>query len=105
MGTTAKTRNTVRLRSASLQSFNHDGLELARRRTHRRAFPLRQLALFGLAILAFKIFLYLDMGGAAYGAKVAELRAGEGIERLAGQAMALDPASKWLVTQLQFAWF
>ena len=88
---------------ASLQSFNHDGLELARRkREKRREFPVRQVFLFVLAIVSFKIFLFLDMGGGAYGAKMEDLANGSTMERLASKAMTLDPVSKWLVDGIRF---
>ena len=50
----------------TVETFNLDGLELARVKPKRREFPLRHVFFFVLAIMSFKIFLYLDMGGAAY---------------------------------------
>ena len=86
----------------SLESFNHDGLEIARRKTKRRELPIRQIFLFLVAVLSFKIFLFLDMGGAAYGAKIEELSQGAAWERLAARAMVLDPASKWLIDGVRY---
>lgn len=86
----------------SLESFNHDGVEIARRRTQRRQLPLRQIALFLVAVLSFKIFLFLDMGGSAYGAKIEDLSQGAAWERLAARAMVLDPVSKWLIDGMRF---
>jgi hypothetical protein len=80
-----------------LESFGHDGLEIARLRRHRRSLPVRQILLFLLAVISFKVFLFLNLGGAAYGAKVTELSEGILIERVAGYGMALDPVSKYLV--------
>jgi hypothetical protein len=63
--------------------------------------PVRQILLFLVAIIAFKVVLFLDMGGAAYGAKAAELKAGTTIEQWAGWAMQLDPASQFIVEQIR----
>lgn len=86
-----------RNRGRSVEGFNHDGLELARRRRIRRALPIRQILLFLLAVVSFKVFLFLNLGGATYGAKMAELAEGALIERVAARAMAMDPVSNYLV--------
>ena len=52
--------------------------------------------------LSDKIFLFLDMGPAAYGQKVADLSNGTLIERVASRAMILDPVSQWLVDGLRY---
>ena len=89
-------------RFVSLESFNHDGIEIVRRRSRRRALPLRQLCYFLLVVLSFKIFLFLNMGAAAYGAKIEEMSQGAGFERLAARAMVLDPVSQWFVDGVRF---
>lgn len=86
----------------SVESFNHDGVELARLRRHRRQLPWRQIWQFALAVLSFKIFLFFQMGAAAYGAKIAHLSEGGLIERIAAKAMILDPASMWLIDLIRF---
>lgn len=88
----------------SLETFNHDGLVLARvRRTRRRSAPgLRPLMLFALAVFAFKIFLFMHLGEVAYTQKMLELSEGGQIEHLAGRAMQLDPVSTWIVDGLRF---
>lgn len=107
MATTAKPQDRYSIQPAgagrgSLESFNLDGVEIARRKTRRREFPLRQVIFFLVAVLAFKVFLYFDMGGSAYGAKMAELAEGSTLERMASYAMVMDPASQWLVDGIQF---
>lgn len=89
-------------RHLALESFSHDGVEIARRKPKRREWPIRQLFLFLVAVLSFKIFLFFDMGAAAYGAKINELSQGAVWEQVAARAMVLDPASKWLVDGLRF---
>ena len=88
--------------NGSVRSFNHDGVEIARRRRKRREFPLRQVLLFALAVVSFKIFLFLDMGAAAYGQKILDLGEGALLERLAARAMVLDPVSQWVVDGLRY---
>lgn len=73
----------------------------ARRRNQRRL-PLRQICLFVLAVLSFKVFLVFELGGAAYGAKMAALAEGNMLERFAGRAMALDPVSEWIVEGVRY---
>ena len=107
MATTAKQQDRYSIRPAgtgrgSLESFNLDGVEIARRKTRRREFPLRYVFFFLVAVMAFKVFLYFDMGGSAYGAKMEELFEGTAIEQMASYAMVLDPVSKWLVDGVQF---
>lgn len=87
--------------SRSIESFNHDGMEIARRRTHRRVLPVRPFLLFALAVFAFKIFLVLQMGQASYGAKMAVLAEGTTMEQVAAKVMALDPVSQWIVDEIR----
>ncbi len=90
------------MKTASLESFNHDGLEIARRKSKRREWPIREIALFALAVVSFKIFLFFEMGAAAYGAKIAEFGAGGPVEQALGWAMTLDPVSTWIVDGIRF---
>jgi hypothetical protein len=88
----------------SLESFRHDGLQLARRRRHRRTLPLRHIALFLLACAAFRVFLCLELGAVGYESKRLELASGNPLDRVAAAAMALDPVSEWAVQSLRHAW-
>lgn len=90
-------------RLRAIESFNHDGVLIARRRKHRRSLPMREILLFLVAVVAFKVVLVFDMGAAGYGAKVAELSGGTTIEQWAGWAMRLDPVSQYIVDQVRFA--
>lgn len=86
----------------SVESFRHDGMELARRRPHRRTLPIRQLLQFALAVMAFKVFLFLQIGAVAYTAKMTELAQGNQVERIAAKVMILDPLSQWVVDIVRF---
>jgi hypothetical protein len=85
-----------------LESFNHDGVELARRRASQRGLPWRQFLYFAVAVLSFKVFLFFQMGAASYGAKAEELIAAGGAERFAGYVMQMDPVTEWVVDRLRF---
>ena len=81
------------------------GLLNALRRQGRRRIPVRHIMLFLLAIVSFKVFLFFDLGGAAYGAKIEALSKGTTLEQIAARAMVLDPVSEWLVNGIRFgAW-
>lgn len=89
----------------SLESFNHDGFEIARRRPSRRGFPWQQVLYFAVAVVAFKIFLFFEMGGGAYGAKIEALKDGTTLEQVAAVAMTLDPVSQYVVDAIRFGRF
>lgn len=89
-------------RFKTLESFNHDGFEVARRKPAPRGFPFRQVVYFVVAVVAFKVFLFFEMGAGAYGAKVQELQAGTTMEQIASVAMTLDPMSQWVVDVIRF---
>ena len=83
-------------------AMNQSGVVNEARRQARRRLPVREILLFGLAVFSFKIFLFFDLGGAAYGAKADVLAQGNTLERIASHAMALDPISKWVVNGVRF---
>ena len=100
---TKKMRSSPTRETRSIGSFNHDGLELARRRKHRRGLPLGHIALFALAVVAFKIFLVVQLGSATYGARMTALAEGGMLERVAAKVMILDPVSQWIVDEIRYA--
>lgn len=87
----------------SIQGFNHDGIELARRKSHRRGFPLAKFLQFALAIFAIKIFLFMQIGAVAYNTKMHELAEGNLLERVASKAMLIDPISYQIIDLIRFA--
>jgi len=92
----------ARGRAVSLESFNHDGLEIARRRKTQRALPVRQIFHFLVLVTSFKVFLFFGMGASTYGAKIEELSQGSAWEKIASKAMILDPVSQWFVDGVRF---
>lgn len=85
----------------SLESFNHDGYQVARRRMRGGGIAWTHIAYLILAVISFKVFLHFEMGAAAYAAKVTELLAAEDWQRFAGMAMQLDPVTQWVIEQVQ----
>ncbi len=79
-----------------VEGFNLDGMEIARIRKKRRWVPWRQVYLFVLAVLAFKILLYFNIGPGAYGGMVDEMLQGSTLERMGGILLTLDPISEAL---------
>ena len=93
----------IRYHGPLLESFNHDGVQIARQRARRRrTLPLRQVGFLLLAFLAFKVFLYLDLGPVAYAGKIEDLGQGSRWEQVAARAMALDPVSEWILHGIKF---
>jgi len=82
-------------RSASVLSFNHDGLEIARVRTRqRRWLPLWHIMVFVYLILLIRLIALADIGPAGYGNRMSEMRNGNILERSAARIMAMDPVSR-----------
>ena len=81
-------------RPVVIESFNHDGLAIAKRKTHARGLPMRHLALFLIAAMSLRMVTYSDLGPAGYAARMSALLEGGTIERMAGRAMALDTVSE-----------
>lgn len=90
----------------SLETFNHDGIELARvSKRKRRQIPIRHFLFFVLAVMSFKVFLYFEIGQVAYTQKMESLAAGTQIEQAASWAMQMDPVSTWIINGIRFgAW-
>lgn len=90
-------------RFRDLESFNQDGLIIARFKGRRVwQLPLRQLLYFMIAVFSFKIFLFFEMGAVAYAQKIEDLSKGIIVERIAAKAMVLDPMSKWVIDGIRF---
>lgn len=81
----------------SLECFNLDGGETEGQRDAHRALPWKQVVCFVLAVVSFKVFLFVQMGAEAYTSKVDELTQSSGLERIAGYAMQMDPATLWAI--------
>lgn len=72
------------------------------RRGARREFPIRHVGVFILMFVMLKIVMLLNLGSAAYGAKLAVLSEGTMVERIAANAMAVDPLTSWVVQGVRY---
>ncbi len=97
LGTNPSSRQNEFRSTFVVEGFNLDGVEIARIRRKRRWVPWRQVYLFVLAVLAFKIALYFNLGPGAYGGMIDEMLQGNTLERMGGILLTLDPISEALV--------
>lgn len=89
-------------RSASVLSFNHDGLEIARVRYRRRRWlPIWHIMVFTYLVLLIRLIAVADIGPAGYGVRMSEMHNGNQLERLAASIMDLDPVSRQMAMKLR----
>ena len=94
-------RRHRKMATGYVTSVNHDGLIIARPRRHAPRFPWKGMTLTIVLLLLFKGFLYLNLGGITYDARVEKLKEGTVIEQAGAFAMQADPATVWVAAQLQ----
>ncbi len=83
----------------TVASFNHDGLEIARVRSHRRWMPVWHFIFVVYMVLLIRLVVMIDIGPAAYANRIDQLESGTQIERLAARVMYLDPVSVEIANQ------
>ena len=88
-------------RTATVVSFNHDGLEIARVKTGRRWLPYGHLAIFLYLALLIRLVTVADIGPASYAARMERLEDGGFLERLSARVMYMDPWSRSLATDIR----
>ena len=88
-------------RSASVLSFNHDGLEVARAKKSGRWLPVWHIIFFIYIGLLMRLVSMAEVGPAAYGNRMAELEKGNVIERMTAQIMYMDPVSRSIATNIR----
>ncbi len=95
-------REHRKLSRGYVTTVNHDGLVIARpRRGNGATVLLRGLLLGMLTFVGLKAFLYVQLGPEAYAARTALLEGGSQVEAVGAWAMAMDPATLWVATQVQ----
>jgi len=90
-------------RSATVMSFNHDGLELARVKNERRWLPIWHIAVFIYLAMLIRLIAMADVGPAAYGSRLDKMSEGTMIERVAARVMAMDPVSQSIANSVRSA--
>jgi len=88
-------------RSASVVSFNHDGLEIARVRNERRWLPLWHIAVFIYLALLIRLVTIAEIGPAAYANRMENMNNGSMLERAAASIMYMDPVSRNIAVGLR----
>jgi hypothetical protein len=72
------------------------------RQTARRPIPVfRPLLVVALCVIGLKSIIHYNIGDETYRARVVELQAGEGFDRLGGYVMAVDPLTLWVSAQIE----
>ncbi len=94
-------RHHRKLARGYVATVNHDGLIVARPRRRTSLFPLRGLFLCLLTLLAFKGFLYAQLGETSYAQRVALLQSGTVVEKMGAYAMQADPVTIWIGDQIR----
>jgi len=88
--------------TVSIESFNHDNLELARARRRRRGLPLLHFAAFCYLVLVLRIVTIAGVGPGMYNARMAEMQRGNVVERAAAFLMQPDAVSRDLARNMRW---
>lgn len=78
-----------------------DGLIAMHPRKRSPRFPIKGIALLVAAGFAFKVFLYMNLGGATFEQRVSELANGTLVEQAGAWIMQPDPVTLMIVDQLR----
>lgn len=88
--------------TASVVSFNHDGLEIARVKTRRRRWlPVWHIIVFVYLILLIRLIVLADIGPVGYAARMNDMRDGTLLEKGAAKIMQPDPYTQALAAKLR----
>lgn len=88
-------------RSTAVVSFNHDGLEIARKKTERGWLPFGHLAIFLYLVLLLRLVTIADIGAASYESRMEKLEDGSFLERVTARVMFMDPWSRSLASDIR----
>jgi len=79
-----------------------DGTVIATQRRSRARFPIGSLLTLVAGGLLFKAFLFMSLGEATYNQRVAILENGTPVEMVGAVVMKADPATLWVVEQIEY---
>lgn len=80
--------------AATVISFNHDGLELARVRKKNRWLPIWHFIFVIYLGLIIRLVTMAEAGPASYAYRMEELETGTVFEKVAARVMYMDPVSR-----------
>ncbi len=86
-------RNHRKLAQGYVTSVNHDGLLIARPRPIDVRLTWRGVAYVIIVMMAFKVFLFAQIGAAAYQEKVTGLQNGTLAQQIGAYVMVADPVT------------
>ena len=87
--------------SATVLSFNHDGLEIARVKTEKRWLPIWHIIFFIYLALLVRLVAMADIGPGGYANRIDDMRDGNIFERVAAYVMHMDPVSQQIALSLR----
>jgi hypothetical protein len=90
-----------RLSRGYVMAVNPDGLVVMRPQRRQVHFPLRGILLLAVATMAFKAFLYAEIGPGTYQDRVARLGGGTLPEAAGAWLMQADPVTVYLGSELK----
>ena len=93
-------RRHTELSRGYVTSVNHDGLVVAKPRRRMGRGTVRMLIVLACALVAFKAFLFAQLGADAYAAKVTALSEGSAVEKAGAWLMTADPVTVALGAQI-----
>ncbi len=93
------------VRCAGIESFNHDGVLVARYKRKRLLpdLPWRQVALFLLLGMSLRMVTYSDLGPVAYAERAKSLLNGNMAEQFAATVMKMDAVSERVAFRFRHA--
>lgn len=99
-------RRIARVEAARARGFGFEadgtiGRSYYSRPARRQMSLLRPLVVTLMCIVGLKAAIHYNIGPDIYAARVAELQAGSGFDRLGGVIMAPDPLTLWLADALR----
>ena len=96
----------ARIETARAKGYGHEaagtlGRSSFHHPTRKRTTILRSMLFVGLCVFGLKGAIYHSVGDGSYNARVAQLMAGEGFDRLGGWMMQADPVTLWVAEQIE----
>jgi len=87
--------------SATVLSFNHDGLEIARVKNEKRWLPVWHIIFFIYLALLVRLVAMADIGPGGYAARIGDMQEGNVFERASAYVMHMDPVSQQIAISLR----
>lgn len=93
-------RNHVRMARGYDAKVGRDGLIVFRPKRQKARLPLRSLIVVAVAFIGFKVLVLMQIGDAAYQARIDAMMTGSMGEQAGGYVLQLDPVTRTVAEQL-----